>query len=412
MKKLEIIFRNVNEGRHKGVTSDARGRADRLSFGGLGRVLRKGRSWLPGGASPVRAESSALYTTLVAGLAFSMIPSSIMGLTILAVGLYAHASLGSPAILTATCLGALASAAKVTLVALHRRRLGQGAMTLEDARVWELGHGATTCAMASSVGALAAGLFAQSDATLHMLATGLVFGYCAGVAARIFPRPKLAIAALLIAAFPAAMSALTFGGTPDRILGVVFLVFLAGAFESVRHLYGVSTQEIELRMKMAHLARTDALTGLSNRLAIQEAALWFPGGGEGFAAVHCFDLDDFKTVNDRWGHAAGDELLRRVADRLHAFLGERDVAIRTGGDEFVILQTGLDHPERAEAFAARLICVLSEPYEVGEAPFWIGCSYGYCVAPAARAELESMLRTADAASYRAKQRGGGLERAA
>ena len=59
-----------------------------------------------------------------------MIPSSIMGLTILAVGLYAHAALGSLAILTATCLGALATAAKVTLVALHRRRLGQGAPTL------------------------------------------------------------------------------------------------------------------------------------------------------------------------------------------------------------------------------------------------------------------------------------------
>lgn len=393
------------------MTSDARGRADRLSSGGLGRVLRKGGSRLPVGASAVRAESGALYTTLVAGLAFSMIPSSIMGLTILAVGLYAHAALGSLAILTATCLGALATAAKVTLVALHRRRLGQGAPTLEEARVWELSHGATTCAMASSVGALSAGLFAHSDAALHMLATGLVFGYCSGVAARIYLRPKLAIAALLIAAFPAAVSALTFGGTPDRILGVVFLVFLAGSFESVRHLYGVSTEEIELRMKMAHLARTDALTGLSNRLAIQEAALWFPGGGEGVAAVHCFDLDGFKTVNDRWGHAAGDELLRRVADRLHAFLGERDIAIRIGGDEFVILQATLDHPEQAEAFALRLVELLTEPYDLGGTPVRIGFSYGYRVDPASRAELEPMLRAADAASYRAKQRGGGLERA-
>ncbi|WP_155897281.1 GGDEF domain-containing protein [Aureimonas ureilytica] len=394
------------------MTSDARGRVDRLSFGLLGRVLRKGRSRLPHGSIAIRPESSGLYTTLVAGLAFSMIPSSIMGLTILAVGLYAHAALGSLTILTATCLGGLASAAKVTLVGLHRRRLGQGAATLEEARVWELGHGATTCAMASSVGALSAGLFAQSDATLHMLATGLVFGYCSGVAARIFLRPKLAIAALLIAAFPAAVSALTFGGTPDRILGVIFLFFLGGSFESVRHLYAVSAEEIELRMKMAHLARTDALTGLSNRLAIQEAALWFPGGGEGFAAVHCFDLDDFKTVNDRWGHAAGDELLRRVADRLHAFLGERDIAIRTGGDEFVILQPRLDHPEQAEAFAMRLVEFLCEPYDLGDTPVRIGFSYGYRVDPAAWAELEPMLRAADAASYRAKQRGGGLERAA
>ncbi len=357
----------------------------------------------------LRRESSELYGTLVSGLAYSIVPSTIMGATIAVVGLFAYDVLNSAAILLATCFGILASAAKIALVALHRLRLRSPWTSVEESRVWELWHAVTTCAVASSVGALSAGLFARPDHALHMLGTGLVFGYCSGIATRIYLRPRLAMAAMMIAALPASVSALTYGGPADVILGIVFVVFLGGSFESVRHIYDVSAKEIELRLTMARLARTDPLTGLCNRLALDGEAARFPSDEGGLVAVHCFDIDAFKSVNDRFGHEVGDDLLRALAERLKGLLGEGDIAVRLGGDEFVVLQTGLKRAEEAQRFARRLTDRLAEPYALAQQRITLGVSHGYAVLPARDAHIQDMMRLADAASYRAKARGGGVE---
>ncbi|ALN71698.1 MULTISPECIES: GGDEF domain-containing protein [unclassified Aureimonas] len=357
------------------------------------------------------AESEGLYTTLVAGLAHSLVPSTIMGLTLVTVGAFAYSILESLGVLAATCIGGLASSAKVALVALHRRRLRRPFVGLEEARIWEIAHLVTTCAVASSVGALGSGLFARSDESLHMLATGVVFGYGLGIVARIFIRPRIAMAALLIAALPTAASAFAFGATPDRILAVILLAFLGAGLESVRYLYNVSAAEIASRLQMGHLARTDALTGLANRFVLQEAAQWFDVRREGFTAVHCFDLDAFKSINDQFGHDAGDDLLREVASRLRTFLAEGDLAIRTGGDEFVVLQMALERADDADVFAGQLVEVLTQPYPLSGRSVRVGVSHGYAVSPAGAASLDALMRSADAASYRAKWRGGGLEQA-
>lgn len=378
---------------------------------------RFGEASLTAGSEPIRArrlfqqEMDETYKTLVSGLAFSLLPSAIMGATIVAVGIFAYLQVGSPAILGAALVGMAASLAKLVVLVAHQLRLRQAVPSVEEARLWELVHTVTTCLVASSVGGLSAGLFARLDAGLHVLGTALVFGYCSGVAMRLFIRPRLAIAAVVIAALPPAISTLVFGSGADRLLGLILLVFLCGSLESIRHIYDVSVQEIESRITMTRLARTDALTGLGNRLALQDLRTLPPPRDEGWMAVHCFDLDEFKSINDRFGHDTGDALLRALAGRIKRLIGEHDIAVRLGGDEFAIIQTGLGGADEAECFAMRLADHLMQPYDLTGRTVTMRVSHGYAAAPAASVRLDDMLRRADAASYRAKSRGGGVEAA-
>ena len=364
------------------------------------------------GAMTFWRESDETYRTLVAGLAFSILPSAIMGVTLVAIGVFAYARLGSVTILGATLMGFVASLAKISVLALHQRQLRQACPSTEETRLWELAHTLTTCLVASSVGGLSAGLFARVDSELHMLGTGLVFGYCAGVATRLYIRPRLAISAIVIAALPPSVSAVAFGGAAERLLGLILFIFLLGSFESIRHIYEVSVQEIESRIAMTRLARTDALTGLGNRLALQDLRSVVRSGREGWVAVHCFDLDGFKAINDRFGHEAGDTLLRLLAGRLKLLLGSDDLAVRLGGDEFAVVQTGLKQAEDAGLFAIRVAHHLAKPYDFAGRTITVGVSHGYAVSPAGDIRLADMMQKADAASYRAKSRGGGVEAAA
>ena len=157
-------------------------------------------------------------------------------------------------------------------------------------------------------------------------------------------------------------------------------------------------------------ARTDHLTGLANRAFLSRRAAT---ALEGFdperppALVYC-DLDGFKTVNDAWGHGAGDELLRQVAQRLLA-LEEADMTIgRLGGDEFAVLFLGRPEDE-VEQFVERLMAAIREPYVVAEREHHIDLSVGIAIA-AAGDEVESMLRNADLAMYQAKADGRGRYR--
>ena len=90
--------------------------------------------------------------------------------------------------------------------------------------------------------------------------------------------------------------------------------------------------------------------------------------------------------------------------------GPGDLPVRMGGDEFVMLQSALDHPEEAESLAARILQALNMPYSISGKPITIGISLGYTIARSATADLGAMMRLADAASYRMKRQGGGIDR--
>lgn len=173
------------------------------------------------------------------------------------------------------------------------------------------------------------------------------------------------------------------------------------------------TEQREQAQKIAHLAKHDFLTNLPNRALLHEelsSALLRVRQRGGTFAVMCLDLDRFKAVNDTLGHHDGDKLLVCVAERLRSCLRSGDVAARTGGDEFSIIQQGENQPADALAVASRIVEVLSEPYKLGDHTVIIGTSVGIAVAPVHGTDGDVLLHHADLALYRAKGEGRGTAR--
>lgn len=122
-------------------------------------------------------------------------------------------------------------------------------------------------------------------------------------------------------------------------------------------------------------------------------------------AVLYLDLDHFKQVNDRLGHAAGDALLADVAQRMRAAVREGDTVARLGGDEFAIIQPNADRPDSTMALARRLLARIAAPYAIDGAEAVVGVSIGIAWYPEDGLSADDLLRHADAALYAAK-RGG------
>ncbi|RED41992.1 diguanylate cyclase/phosphodiesterase [Rhodopseudomonas thermotolerans] len=170
------------------------------------------------------------------------------------------------------------------------------------------------------------------------------------------------------------------------------------------------TERRKAEAKIAHMAHHDGLTNLPNRALYQqrlEQALAQARGSGTMVAVMCVDLDLFKNVNDSFGHPTGDRLLQCVAERLRQQVGDGDLVARLGGDEFAIVLTSLATPNEAGSFAARLIEILSAPYDMDGLEVVIGASIGIALAPSDGDECEALSRNADMALYRAKAAGGG-----
>ena len=169
------------------------------------------------------------------------------------------------------------------------------------------------------------------------------------------------------------------------------------------------TERRKAEARIAHMAHHDALTDLPNRVLFRNrlhAALeGVRRQGDGRLAVHCLDLDYFKSVNDTLGHPIGDRLLQAVAERFRWFLRETDSVARVGGDEFAVIQTAIGEPEEASNLAGRLIEAISRPYKIDGHQVVIGVSIGIAVAPENGCDPDMLLKNADVALYRAKADG-------
>ncbi|MGH6643600.1 MAG: EAL domain-containing protein, partial [Bradyrhizobium sp.] len=169
------------------------------------------------------------------------------------------------------------------------------------------------------------------------------------------------------------------------------------------------TEQRQSEVKIEYMAHHDALTELANRVLLN-ARLEHTLGREEMVAVHHLDLDQFKAVNDTFGHHAGDKLLKIVAERLCTLVRETDTIGRMGGDEFVIVQGPIADPADATSLAQRVIKLLSEPYDIDGHQAVIGASIGISVGPGDGSSPDKLLRNADLALYRAKGDGRGTFR--
>jgi diguanylate cyclase (GGDEF)-like protein len=164
--------------------------------------------------------------------------------------------------------------------------------------------------------------------------------------------------------------------------------------------------------RIHHMARHDALTDLPNRSLfreqVEDALERMPRDGQ--VAVHCLDLDGFKSVNDALGHSVGDALLKQVADRLRASVRELDSVARLGGDEFAIVQVGAVQPEGATILARHMIEALTAPFEIDGHQVIIGASVGIAISPMDGDEADQLLKNGDMALYRSKKDGRGTYR--
>ena len=170
----------------------------------------------------------------------------------------------------------------------------------------------------------------------------------------------------------------------------------------------------DLEEQLRHQALHDPLTGLPNRVLFVDrlSHALVRRGAEGGVAVLFVDLDDFKAINDTLGHAAGDELLRLVAERLSGVLRAEDTACRLGGDEFAFLLEDASR-DRVASVAERILAALAETFAIGEHEATLSASIGIAIGAGATPALVSgesadeLLRDADTAMYAAKSVGKG-----
>jgi diguanylate cyclase (GGDEF)-like protein len=156
------------------------------------------------------------------------------------------------------------------------------------------------------------------------------------------------------------------------------------------------------------LALYDALTGLPNRKLLDERikqTIAKARRHQDVFALMFIDLDKFKPVNDTYGHAYGDLLLKEVAKRLHACMRESDTACRLGGDEFVALLWEVSGEEAAMKVATKILHRLTLPYEIVGHVFDISASIGVALFPEDGADGKALMKSADLAMYEAKNSG-------
>jgi diguanylate cyclase (GGDEF)-like protein/PAS domain S-box-containing protein len=197
--------------------------------------------------------------------------------------------------------------------------------------------------------------------------------------------------------------------TIDTLLQVAMLVGRVverdlGKRELNRRIAQLEEAQAELGYRALH----DDLTGLPNRTLLLNRigrARAHAQSKNLLLALFFLDLDDFKSVNDSLGHAAGDRLLAAIAERLRMLIRQEDTVARLGGDEFVILLGGVRSPEEAAQIAQKILSGFQQPFHVAGQHVWARTSIGIACGQAGSVDFEDLLRNADAAMYRAKSDG-------
>jgi diguanylate cyclase (GGDEF)-like protein/PAS domain S-box-containing protein len=206
------------------------------------------------------------------------------------------------------------------------------------------------------------------------------------------------------------LSLRTRDGSKVVLEGNCSIGYAKGVPVSVRGLFRDISERKAEEQHLLQLAYYDGLTGLPNRHLLPDRLRQAMAAAARYAqycAVIFLDLDDFKQVNDTLGHAQGDFLLRQAGQRLALALRENDTVSRIGGDEFVIVVTGLRELGHISKIVRKLQRRLEDPFTLEETEFVMHASFGVSVYPDDGDTVETLLAHADTAMYRAKKEGKG-----
>ena len=164
----------------------------------------------------------------------------------------------------------------------------------------------------------------------------------------------------------------------------------------------------KIENELDHQAHHDALTGLPNRVLLNEKleyAIREAKQNNTKVALLFIDLDHFKEINDSLGHDVGDEVLKNITSRLHEIIGEVDTISRLGGDEFTVILKDLTQVQDASLIAEKLLQILSKAIEIQEHTLDVSCSIGISIYPDDGENAQNLLKYADSAMYKAKEEG-------
>jgi diguanylate cyclase (GGDEF)-like protein len=334
-------------------------------------------------------------TSLAAG-AFAGVACTITA--ILVTGNVAITVAGSLLILTAFARVALA-------VWLSRDADRRDARTLEV--VYEIG--AFSYAFLSGLVA-ALTVYNAPTAPIQTLMVAYALVYGVGITARNAGRPVIAIGQLVLSVVPIVVVSLIVGGPVFYVLAGTMAFVLFGVMSITFNVFRILREQIiaadasaQMADKMRELARTDVVTGLTNRAGLNndavEMLMRLPAAKK--LAMFWIDLDRFKEINDTLGHPVGDKVLAEVANRLRAAAPEDATIARFGGDEFIIVAEVSDRSE-SERVAGALIDEISRPARVDGHRIDTAASMGVALLPDDGPDMEALMQGADLALYHAK----------
>jgi diguanylate cyclase (GGDEF)-like protein len=358
----------------------------------------------------------AVFADLVDIIFTSLPPVTLIGVTLTAVGLLVAVKNNDPVIWLLTALCVAVTAGRIALILAYRRRASLEGV--QDPALWDGRYAIGAYSFALVLGAFNLRAIATGDPMVAMLVTSVMFGYGAGIVARLGVRPAVCVISLALAVVPTAIGYISYAARADDYYVMVMyaaqalllIAFAAAGTEAMGHIYRTTLQQLLTRQDLAMLAGQDGLTGLPNRTLLRarlNEGIVQVRRGDTVLAFHCLDLDHFKSVNDNLGHPAGDALLKLVAERLTGILRIGDTVARVGGDEFVILQVGIQHEDEARLLAHRIVRALGAPFVIGGRDVRIGVTVGIAVAPRDGVTLDRLAACADSALYQAKHKGRG-----
>ncbi|MBR0849238.1 GGDEF domain-containing protein [Bradyrhizobium diazoefficiens] len=344
---------------------------------------------------------TGLYGTTTPPILSAICQSMVGAITIFVIGDMATAVL--------TVAGVAVAMIRLAGVFAFRRRLARapqpGRAEMES---WERRYFAGSVTTAFIFGAFAGRVLVLDDAVCSVMAIGVGFGFGAGTISRLSLRPVAASLHLVAIGVPAVVATLMQGDLNHVGVGLLIALYVLASFEMVRMSFNAAIGQIRLKQQFEQLARLDPMTGLFNRSVLAvDLPKMLSDCAAGTVAVHALDLDRFKEANDRFGHPAGDALLREVAGRLRTIAAQDDLVIRMGGDEFVLVQREPEGAAGAEAMAQHIVRSISAPYDLDGQEIELGVSVGVAIAPGDGGDVEALLSRSDKALYRAKGNRGG-----